>query len=512
MSKFSYQNVSLKQPKLNRDPKGEDDVFLAEFEINQKEGGQAKKLIYRSGKAPDWVDEDVENEEDVDLLARKKKLDAKMAKQLERIAIERDDVKRERRRAEAAVVLDDDDDDDELKEELKEELKDEAVDDDVIIKEDPVSIRIKEETKEEQEVSEVSTIDTSTLEIQGEDSDEEKEESEDEDDVSSRRARARERFQKRQAEEKDDKHEIAADQEDDEEGEGDSSEYETDTDDDDYLTSARPLMKPVFVSKKARQTVDERKQIEADKQALEDEKIAREKERKKESRLLVIEQVKRDEEMGESQQVEEGEEELPPDDDDDNDEEFQKWKIRELMRIRRDKEKQEEYDKEAAETEKRREMTDEEIIAANRGKKPKEKITMRYLQKYYHKGSYYQGDEVFDRDFMQPTLEDRTVDRTLLPEVLQVKKFGLKGRTKYTHLVDQDTTQNSANVFGHGALQPGSGYGILPSNGVTRGPQGKRMAGTGSLDTKKKKEKVITPNPSPHPHSPHIILPPEPQI
>ena len=48
---------------------------------------------------------------------------------------------------------------------------------------------------------------------------------------------------------------------------------------------------------------------------------------------------------------------------------------------------------------------------------------------------------VFSRDFQQPTGEDRTVDRQLLPKVLQVKRFGLKGRSKYTHLTDQDTSR-----------------------------------------------------------------------
>ena len=36
-------------------------------------------------------------------------------------------------------------------------------------------------------------------------------------------------------------------------------------------------------------------------------------------------------------------------------------------------------------------------------------------------------------------LEDK-FDRAALPKVMQVKDFGFQGRTKYTHLSDQDTT------------------------------------------------------------------------
>lgn len=35
---------------------------------------------------------------------------------------------------------------------------------------------------------------------------------------------------------------------------------------------------------------------------------------------------------------------------------------------------------------------------------------------------------------------DEIRNKELLPEVMQVKNFGLAGRTKYTHLVDQDTS------------------------------------------------------------------------
>ena len=47
---------------------------------------------------------------------------------------------------------------------------------------------------------------------------------------------------------------------------------------------------------------------------------------------------------------------------------------------------------------------------------------------------------MFKRDFGQATLEDH-FDKTVLPKVMQVKDFGRAGRTKYTHLVDQDTTE-----------------------------------------------------------------------
>jgi microfibrillar-associated protein 1 len=54
--------------------------------------------------------------------------------------------------------------------------------------------------------------------------------------------------------------------------------------------------------------------------------------------------------------------------------------------------------------------------------------------------SQNQEDEVYKRDFSAATLEDH-FDKSVLPKVMQVKNFGRSGRTKYTHLVDQDTTQ-----------------------------------------------------------------------
>ena len=76
-----------------------------------------------------------------------------------------------------------------------------------------------------------------------------------------------------------------------------------------------------------------------------------------------------------------------------------------------------------------------------------EKPKWKFLQKYYHKGVFYMDsssmkdpNDVRSKDYAaEPTLEDR-IDKEKLPEVLQVKNFGKRGRTKYTHLLDQDTT------------------------------------------------------------------------
>ncbi|MDP1601831.1 MAG: microfibrillar-associated 1 family protein [Legionella sp.] len=89
-------------------------------------------------------------------------------------------------------------------------------------------------------------------------------------------------------------------------------------------------------------------------------------------------------------------------------------------------------------------MTDEEIMRENPEKYKKELKKMRFQQKYYHKGAFFNDDDQISqtlkqRDFSLPTGEDK-LDKTVLPKVLQVKNFGRSGRTKYTHLKDQDTT------------------------------------------------------------------------
>ena len=166
--------------------------------------------------------------------------------------------------------------------------------------------------------------------------------------------------------------------------------------------------------------------------------------------------------------------ELPDDDTDSEEEEAERdaWKLRELHRLKRDREAlqrrmQEQNDGLEAEAgESQREAgrlqsgKDDSSTGADAGRAAKSvqsRSSLRFLQRYYHVGAFFADsrgkDAAFTRDFNAATGEDRTVDRALLPAVLQVKKFGLKGRTKYTHLADQDTSRShtsAAAVAQHG--------------------------------------------------------------
>ena len=72
----------------------------------------------------------------------------------------------------------------------------------------------------------------------------------------------------------------------------------------------------------------------------------------------------------------------------------------------------------------------------------------KFLQKYYHRGAFFldKEEDVLSRNIAEPTLEDH-FDKTILPKVMQVKNFGMAGRTKYTHLLDQDTTRIEDNPW-----------------------------------------------------------------
>ena len=239
------------------------------------------------------------------------------------------------------------------------------------------------------------------------------------------------------------------------------------------------VIKPVFVPKSKRTTVlDREKEIEIQ-QAQELHKKQEKDDRVRLTRAIVAESIARNEEVPAPGMPDIGEGGRIDDTDDpaDEDAQFELWKVREMNRLKRDSEQRELAAIEKKDLERRREMTEEERIEEDKalGKFSKEKKQMKFMQKYYHKGAFYVDEdslekaEVLKRDYFEPTLEDK-YNREALPEVMQVKKFGMRGRTKYTHLANEDTTRLEKPLIPKDAIKDvlytkGGGFGNIDDAG-----------------------------------------------
>lgn len=232
----------------------------------------------------------------------------------------------------------------------------------------------------------------------------------------------------------------------------DSSEEEEDSSSDD--DEPAKLVRPVFVSKNQRA-----KQAQsADARAAEEE--ARKQEQANALLEAKVQQAAAERAAGRSWD----DDEEPVDNIDDRDgldpeEEHAAWKLRELKRVRRDRMALVEKEREREEVERRRNMTAEEreaedaaFIAAQR-EEQEGRGKMAHLQKYVHKGAFFQTDdrdeemdedvrEAMQRDLAGARFEDDVLDKTALPEYMQVRdmtKIGRSGRTRYKDLKSEDT-------------------------------------------------------------------------
>ncbi|CAO3698300.1 unnamed protein product [Rhizopus stolonifer] len=223
-----------------------------------------------------------------------------------------------------------------------------------------------------------------------------------------------------------------------------SSEYESSSEEEQEDTLAR-LPKPVFIPKAKRETILLQERL-AKEQEERERRIEEEiEERKLQSHTMLADELKREQEELLAKDVT-NHEDMPDDTDGlDEEAEYEAWKLRELGRIKRDREARIAREREEEELERRRALPEDvrlkEDLQRAEESKNKDKGQQSFLQKYYHKGAFYhdEDDELFKRDYTAPTV-DEVRNKELLPEVMQVKNFGLAGRTKYTHLVDQDTS------------------------------------------------------------------------
>ncbi|XP_062194608.1 uncharacterized protein LOC133897799 [Phragmites australis] len=379
--------------------------------------GQTKVKRYWPGKAPEWAGD---ADEDIDIRTARVSLDKAFPKDEDGDVLAKDD-RRLRRLAETRA---------ENKEELRADHR-----------------RIRQ-------AEIVSTVEEEN-ERQEADIDKEDDEAQEE-----RRRRIRERQLLREQEEL-----LPQEEEEpvDEEEEEEESEYETDSEDEQV---GMAMVKPVFIPKSQRDTIAERERLEEEERQLEELVKKRLEARKIETRKIVVEEIKKEEHIEKALNEEANIEDVDTDDELNEAEEYESWKNREIARIKRDREERDARLKEKEEIERVRNMTDEERREWER-KNPKPlhqtKQKWKFMQKYYHKGAFFQEgaddviqsagkDNIYSRDFSEPTGEDK-MDKSILPKVMQVKHFGRSGRTKWTHLVNEDTTDWNAPWATNGPLR-----------------------------------------------------------
>jgi microfibrillar-associated protein 1 len=131
------------------------------------------------------------------------------------------------------------------------------------------------------------------------------------------------------------------------------------------------------------------------------------------------------------------------------------WKLRELQRIKRERESLIARELEREELEKRRNMDESERLKEDYARKreveeerAKNRGHMEFMQKYYHKGAFYQDEELLKRDYTVATAEEHR-NKAILPQSLQVRsgELGRASRTKYTHLTAEDTSKKDSPWF-----------------------------------------------------------------
>ncbi|KAM1594740.1 hypothetical protein ACFX10_001109 [Malus domestica] len=178
------------------------------------------------------------------------------------------------------------------------------------------------------------------------------------------------------------------------EEEEEKSEYDTESEEE---LDVMLMLKPLFVPKLGRHTIAEHVLLEAEEWALEGSRKKKLEERKRKTKQIVVEEI---------------------------------WKDKEIVRIKSNREGREVMLKEE-ETEKVRNMTEEERSEwerTNLKPAPQPKQKWMFMQKYYHKGAFFQSeadgyatragtDGIYARHYSAPTGEAK-MDITNCPKSL----------------------------------------------------------------------------------------------
>jgi microfibrillar-associated protein 1 len=244
-----------------------------------------------------------------------------------------------------------------------------------------------------------------------------------------------------------------------EDGSDDDSDDDEDEDEEDFSSDdepKRPMIAPKFISKNKR-AQQQQAETDTEVRAAEEERLRKEK-----ADAVLQAQIDRDMEARAAGKKAWDDEEVAAEDEvDDTDgidpeAEHAAWKLRELKRVQRDRAALIAKEKEREEIERRRNLSveerereDREFLDAQTAER-EGKGKMAYMQKYFHKGAFFNGDEEQDeevkaalqRDLAGVRFEDEAGDKSVLPEYMRrrdVTRLGRKGRTRYQDLKAEDT-------------------------------------------------------------------------
>lgn len=254
--------------------------------------------------------------------------------------------------------------------------------------------------------------------------------------------------------------ETASESSDEGEEEGSDDEDEESSEEEDSSSDdepKKPMLRPTFISKAQRA----KQQARAPVVSAEEKAAEEERKRKEKADELLQQQIERDAEARKAGKKYWDDDDVNPadevNDDDDLDREAEEaaWKLRELKRVKRDREALIAKEKEREEIERRRNMTAEEREAEDRERLEQQaeqregKGKMAYMQKYFHKGAFFNADDqdeevkqALNRDIAGHKFVDDAGDKSVLPEYMRIRdmtKLGKKGRTKYKDLKNEDT-------------------------------------------------------------------------
>lgn len=210
-----------------------------------------------------------------------------------------------------------------------------------------------------------------------------------------------------------------------------------------------PLPKPIFVSKyvgdvfllthrrdRVTHGSGPTEHVESTRRGVEEKRIHRER-----AHELAAQRIVRD-----MQEREHEDSQCEVDDTDgmDPEAEFTAWRIRELARLERIRQAERMRESQEAEKARRRAMPEHERLAedlahARHTRAAKQRGHQGFMQKYYHKGAFFQDMDILQRDYTHSTVD--AVDKSQLPQIMQKRNFGKRSQSKWTHLAGEDTTR-----------------------------------------------------------------------